>query len=87
MVAAIGIASTSAPLPEPHMKAPPCTLISTRGRLRGGDGGHRGVRSIIETFQDDRIGRVKIGGQTGDILGATQQLAEIAGLLVLAALA
>ena len=33
------------------------------------------------------IARMKIGGQTGDILGATQQLAEIAGLLVLAALA
>ena len=28
--AAIGIASTSAPLPAPHMKAPPCRLISTR---------------------------------------------------------
>lgn len=33
------------------------------------------------------LARAKIGGQTGDILGATQQLAEIAGLLTLAALA
>ena len=31
--------------------------------------------------------RAKIGGQTGDVLGAAQQLAEIAGLLTLAALA
>jgi len=33
------------------------------------------------------IARAKIGGQTGDILGAGQQVAEIAGLLALAALA
>lgn len=32
------------------------------------------------------IARAKIGGQTGDILGGTQQLAEMAALLVLAAL-
>lgn len=32
------------------------------------------------------IARAKIGGQTGDVLGASQQLAEIAGLGVLAAL-
>lgn len=31
------------------------------------------------------IARAKIGGQTGDILGASQQLAEIAALLALAA--
>ncbi|APG47820.1 adenosylcobinamide-GDP ribazoletransferase [Phaeobacter porticola] len=30
--------------------------------------------------------RVKIGGQTGDVLGATQQLSELAGLLMVAAL-
>ncbi len=34
-----------------------------------------------------RIARAKIGGQTGDVLGATQQLCEIAALLALAALA
>jgi adenosylcobinamide-GDP ribazoletransferase len=32
------------------------------------------------------LARAKIGGQTGDILGASQQLAEIAGLLCLLAL-
>ncbi|MDE4191653.1 adenosylcobinamide-GDP ribazoletransferase [Phaeobacter gallaeciensis] len=32
------------------------------------------------------LARVKIGGQTGDILGATQQLCELTGLLVLLAL-
>ncbi|MGR3465487.1 adenosylcobinamide-GDP ribazoletransferase [Limimaricola sp.] len=32
------------------------------------------------------IARAKIGGQTGDILGGTQQMAEMAALLVLAAL-
>ncbi len=33
-----------------------------------------------------RLAKVKIGGQTGDILGATQQVAEITFLLALAAL-
>lgn len=32
------------------------------------------------------LARTKIGGQTGDVLGAAQQLAEIAGLVVFAAL-
>lgn len=32
------------------------------------------------------LAKAKIGGQTGDILGASQQVAEIAGLLVLLAL-
>lgn len=32
-----------------------------------------------------RVARVKIGGQTGDVLGAVQQLAEIAALLSLVA--
>jgi adenosylcobinamide-GDP ribazoletransferase len=32
-----------------------------------------------------RTAQARIGGQTGDILGATQQLAEAAALAVLAA--
>jgi len=32
-----------------------------RVRLRGSDGGHRGVRSILQAFQDDQFRRVKIG--------------------------
>jgi adenosylcobinamide-GDP ribazoletransferase len=28
----------------------------------------------------------RIGGQTGDVLGATQQVCEVAGLVVLAAM-
>ncbi|MCX7220235.1 MAG: aminoacyl-tRNA hydrolase [Burkholderiales bacterium] len=33
----------------------------TRVRLRGSDGGHKGVRSILQAFQDDQFWRVKIG--------------------------
>ena len=36
-------------------------LGKVRARMRGSDGGHRGVRSILESFQTDRIPRVKIG--------------------------
>jgi aminoacyl-tRNA hydrolase len=36
-------------------------LGTVRTRMRGADGGHRGVRSILEAFQDDRFRRVKIG--------------------------
>jgi aminoacyl-tRNA hydrolase len=32
-----------------------------RGRLEGGGGGHRGVRSVLEMFEDNRFPRVKIG--------------------------
>lgn len=40
---------------------------AVRARLRGGDGGHRGVRSILQAFQDDHFRRVKIGvGQAGE---------------------
>jgi adenosylcobinamide-GDP ribazoletransferase len=33
-----------------------------------------------------RLARAKIGGQTGDVLGAAQQLSHLAALLALAAL-
>ena len=36
-------------------------LGAVRARNRGSDGGHRGVRSILQAFQDDRFRRVKIG--------------------------
>ena len=32
-----------------------------RTRQRGGDGGHRGVQSIVQAFQDDKFRRIKIG--------------------------
>lgn len=34
---------------------------TVRARQRGSDGGHRGVQSIIQAFQDDQFRRVKIG--------------------------
>ena len=36
-------------------------LGTVRRRLRGSDGGHHGVRSIIEAFQTDEFRRVKVG--------------------------
>jgi aminoacyl-tRNA hydrolase len=36
-------------------------LGSVRSRMRGGAGGHRGVQSIVESFQEDQVRRVKIG--------------------------
>jgi UDP-N-acetylmuramoyl-tripeptide--D-alanyl-D-alanine ligase len=36
-------------------------LGTVRAKMRGSDGGHRGVRSIIEAFQTDEFRRVKIG--------------------------
>lgn len=44
-----------------------------------------GMAGLVLGF--GRIARSRIGGQTGDVLGAAQQLAEIAGWIVLAALA
>lgn len=34
---------------------------TVRVRMRGGDGGHRGVQSIVQAFQDDKCRRIKIG--------------------------
>lgn len=34
---------------------------AVRVRMRGGDGGHRGVQSIVQVFQDDKCRRIKIG--------------------------
>jgi adenosylcobinamide-GDP ribazoletransferase len=39
----------------------------------------------LATLAVARLAKARIGGQTGDILGAAQQVAEIAGLLALAA--
>jgi UDP-N-acetylmuramoyl-tripeptide--D-alanyl-D-alanine ligase len=36
-------------------------LGTVRTRMRGSDGGHRGVRSILEAFQTDEFRRVKVG--------------------------
>jgi aminoacyl-tRNA hydrolase len=53
-----------------------CTLVhddldlplgAVRVRMRGSDGGHRGVRSVLEVFQTDAFRRVKIGvGRPGE---------------------
>lgn len=42
--------------------------------------------AALATVAVGAVAKAKIGGQTGDILGATQQIAEIAGLLSLAAM-
>ena len=53
-----------------HVEPPRCILVHddvdlavgrVRGRLEGGGGGHRGVRSVLEAFEDNRFPRVKIG--------------------------
>lgn len=36
-------------------------LGKVRSRMRGSDGGHRGVRSILEAFQTDEFRRIKVG--------------------------
>ena len=36
-------------------------LGAVRVRMRGSDGGHRGVRSILEVFRTDALRRVRIG--------------------------
>lgn len=41
-------------------------LGSVRRRSRGSDGGHRGVRSVIEACQTDQLRRVKLGVKRSD---------------------
>ena len=41
--------------------------------------------AILAAFTIAKIAKSKIGGQTGDILGATQQLAEVSALVCVAA--
>jgi aminoacyl-tRNA hydrolase len=48
-------------------------LGAARTRMRGSDGGHRGVRSILEAFQTDQFRRVKVGvKRAGDAAGAKE---------------
>jgi adenosylcobinamide-GDP ribazoletransferase len=42
--------------------------------------------AILAAWTIGKIAKKKIGGQTGDILGATQQLAEVSALICVAAL-
>jgi adenosylcobinamide-GDP ribazoletransferase len=53
--------------------------------LTGAPGLWAVISALIVASLAARIARVRIGGQTGDILGATQQIAEIAVLLSLLA--
>lgn len=54
--------------------------------LTGGAGIVAAIVASLAAFGMAMIARAKLGGQTGDILGATQQLSEIAALLSFAAL-
>jgi aminoacyl-tRNA hydrolase len=46
-------------------------LGASRMRMRGSDGGHKGIRSVLEAFETDSIARVKIGvGRPGQRDGA-----------------
>ena len=48
-------------------------LGTVRTRMRGSDGGHRGVRSVLEAFQTDEFRRVKIGvKRAGDATAAKE---------------
>lgn len=52
----------------------------------GGGGIWLAVWAALPCLALARVARAKIGGQTGDILGASQQLAEAAGLAYLASM-
>ncbi|MCF2904408.1 adenosylcobinamide-GDP ribazoletransferase [Octadecabacter sp. CECT 8868] len=43
------------------------------------------IATLMATLACAQIARAKVGGQTGDVLGATQQITEIAALLTLVA--
>ena len=58
LFAAAGIAPEQVILVFDDLDLP---LAKVRMRMRGSDGGHRGVRSILEAFQTDRFQRIKIG--------------------------
>ena len=45
-----------------------------RTRMRGSDGGHRGVRSILEAFQTDQFRRVKVGVRRAQDAAAAKAL-------------
>jgi aminoacyl-tRNA hydrolase len=47
-------------------------LGRVRVRMKGSDGGHRGVRSVIDAFQTPEVRRVKVG------IGRPEQKAEVA---------
>jgi UDP-N-acetylmuramoyl-tripeptide--D-alanyl-D-alanine ligase len=45
-------------------------LGTVRTRMRGSDGGHRGMRSIMEAFQTDEFRRVKVGVKREGLMGS-----------------
>jgi len=51
-------------------------LGAVRVRMRGSDGGHRGVRSILEAFRTDAIRRVRIGA------GRAEQKDQLVGYVL-----
>jgi adenosylcobinamide-GDP ribazoletransferase len=57
-----------------------------RVAMAGSAGATAVIAVAVVSVAFARLAREKIGGQTGDVLGATQQLAELAALLVLTAL-
>lgn len=69
----LAVASLIAILPAAVLLAVPALALTLLAQL--------GVTLALA-----RLARNRLGGQTGDVLGAGQQLAEIAGLLVLIAL-
>jgi PTH1 family peptidyl-tRNA hydrolase len=58
LAAADGFSPAECTLVHDDLALPPGAV---RFRERGGDGGHRGVRSVIETFQAETFRRVKVG--------------------------